>query len=228
MDVNEIVLLERARSDCYRFLSALFCRPQKDLFLEENLLGNLAEALKKACPTAVTYASAMEESIGNYSNEKLMVEYAGLFIGPFGVKAPPYGSVYLDGERRVMGDSTMAVIQMYLEEGLSGSDDFSDLPDHIAVELEFMSFLIYKEIEAVENSNFRAAIRMEKRQESFLKNFLRKWVPPFCRKIREGTDNGFYNALAECTSVYVENSSPMELQNRAGETSFEPVESRIS
>ncbi|HDH01197.1 MAG TPA: molecular chaperone TorD, partial [Nitrospirae bacterium] len=99
----------------------------------------------------------MEKSIYNYTEEDLCVEYAKLFVGPFELLAPPYGSVYLDDGGRVMGDSTMRVIEAYQKEGLSGNDDFKDLPDHIAVEMEFMSYLIYKERETLERSDFDTA-----------------------------------------------------------------------
>jgi len=34
--------------------------------------------------------------------EDLMVDYAKLFIGPFDLLAPPYGSIYLDGQWLLM------------------------------------------------------------------------------------------------------------------------------
>jgi TorA maturation chaperone TorD len=49
-----------------------------------------------------------------------------------------------------MGFSTMEVIKTYEQEGLGKSSDFKALPDHIVVEMEFMSFLIYQELAALE------------------------------------------------------------------------------
>jgi putative dimethyl sulfoxide reductase chaperone len=154
----------------------------------------------------------MEKSLQQYSNEDLTVEYARLFIGPFEVKAPPYGSIYLDGERRVMGDSTLEVTRLYEEAGLSGSKDFHDLPDHIAVELEFMYFLIFKEREAMEKSDFPAALELIAKQERFLDGFLVRWITPFCEKIIERSDNGFYTALADCTANFVKSTHPAKIR----------------
>jgi TorA maturation chaperone TorD len=159
----------------------------------------------------------MEESILKYGNEELLVEYSRLFIGPFGVIAPPYGSVYLDGERRVMGDSTMKVIGMYRNEGLSGSSDARELPDHVAVELEFMSYLVFKEIKALETSDLRAAAAAVEKQERFSGEILRRWIPPFCEMIKENTENGFYTALAQCASTFIGVSRPADLRGVAGE-----------
>ncbi|MDO8739444.1 molecular chaperone [Candidatus Deferrimicrobium sp.] len=159
----------------------------------------------------------MEESILKYGNEELLVEYSRLFLGPFGVIAPPYGSVYLDGERRVMGDSTMEVIRMFRDEGLSGSADAKELPDHVAVELEFMSYLYFEEIKALETSDLRAAVEAIEKQERFSGEFLRRWIPPFCERIKENTENGFYAALAQCASTFIGGFIPADLRDAAGE-----------
>lgn len=210
--IHEIVLHEKMKSDCYRFLSACFCEPQKNLFREEHLLNNLTMNLQQTSPGAAVFSALMEENIRQYSDEELAVEYAKLFLGPFEIKAPPYGSLYLDGERRVMGDSTMDVIRFYEGAGLSGSKDCRDLPDHIAVELEFMSYLIYKEIEALEKSDFKTALNMVSKLEQFLDRFLGSWIVPFCEKIKESTDNGFYAALADCASSFVRSSNPGQIR----------------
>jgi TorA maturation chaperone TorD len=207
MEMNEIIVLEKMRESSFGLLAACFYLPQKTLLLEENTLRNLSMSLAKICHKAIPFCAEMEKSITNYTEEELQVEYAKLFVGPFELKAPPYGSVYLDGEKRVMGDSTMQVINMYKKEGLSMSADFKELPDHIAVELEFMSYLIYKEIEALEKQDRKAALEFAEKQEIFLNGFLKRWVPAFCEKIKEGTDNKFYNALAGCLSLLVMDSS---------------------
>jgi TorA maturation chaperone TorD len=205
------------RGDCYRFLSACFCQPQKNVFQEEKLLQNLTNSLRRICPEAALFSASMEESILKYGNEDLLVEYSRLFLGPFGVIAPPYGSVYLDGERRVMGDSTISVIGMYRNEGLSGSSDATELPDHVGVELEFMSYLVFKEIKALETSDLRAADEAVEKQERFSVEFLRRWVPPFCERIKENTENGFYAALAQCASTFIGSCRPADLSDAAGE-----------
>jgi TorA maturation chaperone TorD len=215
--MDEMILRERMRGDCYRFLSACFCQPQKNVFQEEKLLQNLTKFLRRICPEAALFSASMEESLLKYGNEELLVEYSRLFLGPFGVVAPPYGSVYLDGERRVMGDSTMEVIRMYRNEGLSGSADAGELPDHVALELEFMSYLVFEEIKAMETSDLRAAAEAVAKQERFSLEFLRRWIPPFCERIKENTENGFYTALAQCASTFIGSSRPADLRDVVGE-----------
>lgn len=210
--IKELVINKRIRSDCYRLLAACFYYPQKDVFMEERLFENLTQLLKHVCPEAALFSDKMGSAILNYSNEDLLVDYSKLFVGPSELIAPPYGSIYLEAGKRVMGDTTMEVIGMYQKAGLSMSDDFKELPDHIAVELEFMSYLIFKEIEALKQSDFERAKGFIDKQEIFLNTFLRRWVPPFCEKIKEGTGNKFYLALADCVSTFIMNSVvPWEL-----------------
>ena len=194
---------KRKKEAGLRLLAACFYEPDKELFLKEGFLEKLRECLETVCPGAVIYAENMEKAIPRYSDEQLKVAYAKLFVGPFALAAAPYGSVYLDEGRRVMGDSTMEVIKWYEQEGLARSDDCKDLPDHIAIELEFAGFLIFKEIEALENSDTDTADKYAAKQTSFIDAFLRPWVPEFCEKISHGTDNEFYVSLAQCAATVV-------------------------
>ncbi|MBI4686338.1 MAG: molecular chaperone TorD family protein [Nitrospirae bacterium] len=206
MKSKEFILHEKMRGDCYRFLSACFYLPEKETFLDGKLLENLSASLKDICPQAYEPSMEMQKGILSYSNKELAVEYARLFVGPFELKSPPYGSVYLDGGRRVMGDSTMEVIKTYEEEGLSRDSEFKELPDHIAVELEFMYYLVFKEIQALEKCDIRTAFQFKGKQEKFQNRFLRQWAPLFCEKVKEGTDNKFYMALADCLFAFIMNS----------------------
>jgi len=207
LDIKEFILFERKRGDCYKLLSACFYLPKKEIYLEEKVFEALTLLLNTLCPDAAIFSAAMEETIQKYSNEDLAVEYARLFVGPYELKAPPYGSVYLDGERRVMGNSTMEVIRLYEEAGLAMDKDFKELPDHIAVELEFMYYLIYKEVEALEKLEKDKALAFREIRNHFFNRFFSPWIPPFWEKIKETTDNNFYIALADCLSTFITNQS---------------------
>ena len=206
MDINELMLYKNKSENCFRLLAACFYEPEKDLFAEVNIFDNLKEYVQKICPEAAGFASEMGKSIQQYSDEDLRIEYAKLFMGPFELIAPPYGSVYLDEGGRVMGDSTMEIIDVYQKEDLARSDDFKDLPDHIVVELEFISYLIYMEREALQKSDLDTAKEYLNKQEAFLNAFLQPWIPQFCNKIKEGTNNGFYLALSDCVLTFITNS----------------------
>ncbi|MBI5632938.1 MAG: molecular chaperone TorD family protein [Nitrospirae bacterium] len=219
MDIQTFVSREKLRADSFRLLAACFYEPQRDMF-EEGLLHNLAGSLKMICPGAVDYAEEMIKLLPLHSDEELLVDYSRLFVGPTGLLAAPYGSVYLDKDRCVMGDSTMAVIAFYNSHGLVMDGDFKEMPDHIAVELEFMYYLAYKEIEALELPDMTAAAAALESQEFFINKFLRPWADKFAGKMMEGAETAFYRALAGCLSALlyrsdIRSSLPEELKATA-------------
>jgi TorA maturation chaperone TorD len=206
--IDDFILKEKRRGDCYRLLSACFYQPQKETLIQEDFFKNLEGLLRTISDDAAAHASAMEKAFLKYSEEDLLVAYAKLFVGPNELLAPPYGSLYLDGEKKVMGDSTMEVIKFYEEQGLSIDKEFGNLPDHITIELEFMYYLIFKETEALEKAELGTAVDFIKTQGLFCDQFLRRWVVPFCDKIKLGTDNEYYRSLADCVSLFIGNSYP--------------------
>jgi TorA maturation chaperone TorD len=203
MDIEEILEFEGARRDCYKLLAACFYQPQKKAFLEENLYESLGAMLNRACPEAAPFSQKLATTVAQYNDEDLLVEYARLFVGPNELLAPPYGSVYLEEGRKVMSESTARVMEFYKAEGLSIDENFGNLPDHIAAELEFMYYLAYNEVEALEKNDREKAGHFMNRQETFLRNFLGPWIAPFCDKITQGTENEFYLALAGCLATFI-------------------------
>ncbi|RJR15116.1 MAG: molecular chaperone TorD [Nitrospiraceae bacterium] len=204
MDSKNLIHRERARGECYRMLAACFYLPCRDEIIEEKLLENLTGGLQQICPEAAVFSSAMRQDILLFSDEDLAVEYARLFVGPYEMTAPPYGSIYLDGAKKIMSDSTMEVIRSYQAEGLARDSNFKNLPDHIAVELEFMYYLVFKETEALEKPDMDAARLYLEKQISFYEKFLGRWVTKFCSRINEGTENSFYLGLAGLTRSFIE------------------------
>jgi TorA maturation chaperone TorD len=207
MHNNEKAVHELMRGECCRFLAACFYEPKKEVLGAEQLLSTLTQNLQEVCPAAAPFARKMQESLAAYTEDELIVEYARLFVGPFGLKAPPYGSVYLDGERTVMGPSTMETIGLYEQEGLARDEGFHELPDHIAVELEFMYFLGYRAVEALQKGDADCAEAYLYKQEQFRTRFLAQWVPQFCTQIQDETDNSFYSALANCVALFIQTSA---------------------
>jgi len=198
---------DKGKGDFYKLLAACFYRPRKKLFLEEHVFEHLTALSQEICPEAVSSIIQMGKAFSSCDEEELLVEYAGLFVGPYELKAPPYGSVYLEGERKVMGDSTLQVVNLYEEAGLVIDQSFKELPDHIAVELEFMYYLIHKEVEALERSEKDKATVLKETRNHFFNRLFSPWVPPFCEKMKESTNNPFYINLADCLSTFITNQS---------------------
>ena len=190
------------REDAYRLLAACFYPPSKEL-IEEGCCATLADLLAPVLRDAAQYAADAVVAGSSSSLDSLAVEHARLFIGPFQLVAPPYGSLYLDDAKIVMGDSTAAVSDFYNACGLHLADDFHELPDHFAVELEFMSFLAFKQREAAHSGDTSEVNRLTSLQQEFLGRFLIPWLEPFTSAIINDGEAPFYEAIARCSAAFI-------------------------
>ena len=179
----------QARAQAYRLLADCYYPPGNGLRHSVEALG---ATLKSLLPQAAGPAAQMLQSIAEQTAmENLQVEFAKLFVGPFHLLAPPYGSVYLEGENQVMGESTAEVRDLFQEQGLDLEEGFEEMPDHIAVELEFMHFLASKELAAMELGDEDAAAQYERLQTGFLGSHLGRWIGPFADKILQSAETDF-------------------------------------
>ena len=201
MEIDDLLSRERARRDSFKHLAACFQQPSIEL---ANDIKKLAHDLAIVCPESVPQVQKMLVELENADTiESLTLDYARLFLGPYELLAPPYGSVYLDGERQIMGQSTLEVRNKYRKAGLDISNDFLEPPDHIAAELEFIYFLIFKEVEALENSDIETTINFLEKQRAFLREHLGAWVFDFADNTEKNAETGFYKSLARATKVFV-------------------------
>jgi len=193
---------EEARGKAFSLLSECYRLPRHDL---THILIGLQAIMGDLCESATPNISRMREETERKNHlEELKADYAKLFLGPFTLLAPPYGSVYLDGERKIMGESTVEVRNLYRRAGVDVSNDFHDAPDHIAAELEFTYFLIFKEVEALSESEVGRAIDFINQQKAFMRDHLCAWVPKFTQRLEEVAETKFYKNLARATRAFLE------------------------
>ncbi len=104
--------------------------------LSRSLLGMLGEGL---------VGKLREELLSLSREEELMRarrEYTRLFISSLGgTPCPPYESVQRTGRREVLREAGY-LLEMMRRWGVRVKESFEDLPEHIAAELSFLSFLI--------------------------------------------------------------------------------------
>jgi TorA maturation chaperone TorD len=202
MKANETYIAEIARATTYKALAECYYSPGE---LTLRHVRQLERDLQAVCPPAAEVVDRMEAALLAHEGlEDLSIDYARLFVGPFALLAPPYGSVYLEGERRLMGDSTLAVGECYREVGLEVAAGFNGTPDHIAAELEFMHFLVVKELDALAGGDPVRAQHVRQKQTSFLERHLAAWVPVFTRNVEEQAQTRFYQDLAAATRLFIE------------------------
>lgn len=115
--------------------------------------------------------------------EKLQIEYTRLFINSSpAVAAPPYASVYLDGDGMLYGKSAERVRSFYRERGvdlLAGSD----MPDHLCLQLDFLALL--------------ADDNMTEDESLFLASHFRPWFGTFRKRVHAAAQLPFYTVLVD-------------------------------
>ena len=201
METRNLLNRESSRMAVFRLLSDCFFLPDSRL---SEKLENLEFNMANGCEPAFGFVQKMRKEFEtNAELEAFKVEFSRLFVGPYEMPAAPYGSVYLEEGRKMMGDSTLDVRNRYREAGLDTAKSFKDAPVHITAELEFMYYLIFKEIEAFSNSDTEAAIDFIQKQKSFLEDHLMAWMPEFAKSIIASAENPFYMNLAKATATFL-------------------------
>lgn len=192
MRLMSIENYQELRADAYRLLALCYYEPVEET---RDIVAKLKEVLVYLYPETVSLLEEMEGAL-QQRQEEILLDYARLFIGPFDVLAAPYGSIYLENGRQLMGDSTLAACRLYNRAGLVISDKLKDAPDHIAVELEFMYYLIFQGLFSNEE---KYAIY----QQEFLKEHLGAWIDDFTNVVQTHASTIFYKNLALITKLTV-------------------------
>ena len=190
-----------ARADFCRFLAACYYEPAPE-FAQEKLFDSMAAAGELIGVEFDAGARRLGMAFAAEGMEGLLVDYTRLFLGPVDARANPYGSVWMGPDGLAMQDSTMDVVSLYEEGGFELSEDFRELPDHVAAELEFLYLLLFRENRALRDDD-AAVSGIEALKRRFLGEHLGRWIGPFCRAVAEGSSSDFYRALAGLAQRFV-------------------------
>ncbi|MGC5328975.1 TorD/DmsD family molecular chaperone [Brevibacillus sp. SYSU BS000544] len=192
--VNEKI---RLKANLYKILSIMYEQPTENF---PELFDPLTECIEGLSPNLHSVVSLLridfESQMGDLT--QLKVAHAKLFIGPFEVQAAPYSSVYLEGDRRVMGESTMFAAEQYQLAGVGMTLDYKEPPDHIVVEMEFLYYLLASYL----NSGEERYLEIYK---TFLNRHLGLWVKQFTSAIEENASSSFYKYIAIITQQFIKN-----------------------
>lgn len=210
MNIANALKSETARKNAYLNLSACFHLPNINL---QSYVIDLEKQLNHLGSEAYLDSCLLKKEIQSIGDiEILKIDFSSLFVGPYSLLAPPYGSIYLEGEKKIMGTSTMDACSKYRELGLDISSSFKDAPDHITVELEFMFFLIFKEIKAIIKGDAHMAMIYLSHEKAFLQRHLGCWVDAFTNQVEKTANTEFYKKLASVTRKFVAEEH-LELSN---------------
>lgn len=189
------------REVIYKILSSLFYKPAEDTLQSLDIL---QEVFFETDEALYLLASTILKESKKQSIDLLTLDFGRLFVGSSRPLASPYGSIYLEGKWEVMGQSTVDTLQYYKEAGLEIKEGFHELPDHIAVELEFVYYLIYKYLEENDEKYLLS-------QQKFVEKILNKWVPSFTKLVKEHAETDFYKLIGTLLEKWIEKDAK-ELQ----------------
>jgi TorA maturation chaperone TorD len=191
-----------AREDLCRFLAACYYEPTVE-FAEERLFDSMLVAAERLDPELAAHTRRLGEAFAAAGLQELLVDYSRLFLGPVQALARPYASVWLTGENVVMQDTTMELLQLYEQGGFAIDENFQELPDHVAVELEFLYLLTYQLRQAQAGGDAEALQALQVLRTAFLAGHLGRWLGPFILAVHDHAQTDFYRELAELTELFV-------------------------
>lgn len=117
------------------------------------------------------------------SDEPLTDAWQRLFIGPYALPAPPWGSVWLDRESVLFGDSTLALRQWMRENAIAFEMQQNEPEDHFGTLLMLAAWLAENERDA--------------ERDQLLAWHLLPWSQRFLEVFIDNAGHPFYVALGQ-------------------------------
>ena len=191
-----------AREDLCRFLAGCYYEPGPE-FAEERMFESMLAAAQRIDPELAGYAQRLGQAFAATDLQDLLVDYTRLFLGAPQALAKPYSSVWLTGQPELMQDSAMELLKLYAQGGFEIDPEFRDLPDHVAVELEFLYLLTYQQNQARAHGDDQALQAVEVLRTAFIVGHLGRWLGPFILAVHDHAQCEFYRELAEFTELFV-------------------------
>ncbi len=205
-----------SRNALYSFLSRLFEKELTEEILRElqektDALSQLSTLKglgnKKLNAGLEDLDSFMKSSRSGQRNElqkSLAVEFAGLFQGAWPKSTHPSESAYTQGTKSAKEKKREQVIDAYKSVGLDKASSFNEPEDHIAVELQFMSYLAKETMNAAKARDAAKSLELLKVQQKFLKNHLGRWAGLLAGDVSRQAKSAFYKGAALIAAGFVE------------------------
>jgi putative dimethyl sulfoxide reductase chaperone len=212
MTKAEQIQWEEARSAVYGFFSQAFLRGPSPQFLQALISDAGAAHLGDVFPDAAYQQELAQVRLdareGRLTLEGALLDFEALFRVPGPRYLSPYESVYRSqtagGRGCLCGPEALAVEKFYLREGLTPTGGFTELPDQVGVEMEFMAILCRKAGEAM-NSGERGAVQEYHRlQDRFFTEHLGAWASLLARRLASEAQTSLYRFLGNFLDLFLE------------------------
>jgi TorA maturation chaperone TorD len=189
-DLERRVLEALWRSSVYRLLATALVLPTTESLQE---VARIADRLAHGFPTQAQLLAALARAARSASAEDVASEYLRLCerAAPCPPREGSWGIQPISGRPALLADLAgfYAAFEMRL------SDTMGDTEDHIAAELEFLSFLCLKEAYAFATQTDAVAVVADAVQ-SFWRDHLARFAIPFAKSLQDATALDFYRVVA--------------------------------
>jgi TorA maturation chaperone TorD len=201
-DVDTLVGDALARAGLYRLLGRAFGYPTGTVLKE---LAELADRLVEG-PGVAPPMRALLRQLASRAREADPATVADEYVLLFDrqVVCPPYESAYGSAPQMAGKSAQLADVAGFLTAfGLATEATRSDIEDHIAAELEFMSVLALKEAYAMAEGDAEGLEVVRLAERAFLGDHLGRWAETFARGLRGATPLPYYAAAAELLAIWI-------------------------
>jgi TorA maturation chaperone TorD len=117
---------------------------------------------------------------------------------------PVHESAYSPGDVFRRADVMADIAAFYRAHGLEAGGIEHERVDHIATEVEFMSFLARKEAYAIQHLGIDEREECRRSQRSFLGDHLACWAPGLASRVQLLADHRFFEAIGSLLAAWIE------------------------
>lgn len=205
--MTNTIAITTGKMELYRLISLGFHYP-KILFFEEVKTGVYFNVFKHALEQSGIEFSEM--NINSLSEtltfqgiefEEFESQYLSDFEINSGSKCVSLCERHYYKENR-NAETLLEIKEFYKNFDLRKSSEFEDSEDHLVLELEFMHFLIFKELQAIESGFDQEPYR--KCRCDFLERHLVKWIPSLVKMVDKNSKSEFHIALSKVADKLVQ------------------------
>jgi len=193
----------RFRSNIYGLLATVFRQEPSEALITELRDPRLSGVISDL---GVDLGEVFYSTPENELRETLGLEFTRLFVGPDS-HISAHESVFAEmdsGIGGLWGARTVEVKNFIETTGLDYNPEFTGVPDHISVELEFMQRLTEWEADKWNQDDRENAEYCQSIQRMFLEQHLLPWAPQFCDVVIAQAEIPFYRAMSELAKNYLE------------------------
>jgi putative dimethyl sulfoxide reductase chaperone len=207
---SKSIFISKEREVMYTFLRVSLQCPLTTEILQ-HWKDNLSFDFKSILSEGNEDLASFFESLDRKNLESIVEEEKEAYLATFyifneegKVPAPPWESAYVTRDQSLFGEPVFQIRKKLADFGLQYIHENTDPDDHIAIELEFMNYLINYTLSAMEEGREEDYEKGVYTQYWLMKEHLNRWISPFTKDILTSNTSEFYKGIALLLSLFVE------------------------